>query len=288
MVSLVRMALRIGLRPLDEVRHQVAQLDASSLTTGVQVHTQTSELQPVIAQLNTLLRRLDAAFARERQFSSDVAHELRTPLAELRTLTEVGMRWPDDTHAVTQYFADARAIGLHMEQIVVSLLTLTRCEAGRQQVRLHPVNLRELVDASWAIVARLAEDKALTFQCAVPATCCVMSDGDLLRTVLNNLLNNAVTYSPPQSTVHCVATADGVTLHLTIRNPTEGLTPEDIPHIFERFWRKDPARQVGDHSGLGLAIVKALSELLNLKVHACLDAEHDFAISISLPCVLRG
>jgi two-component system sensor histidine kinase QseC len=284
MVGLVRVALRIGLRPLDDMRQQVANLDVHSLTVGVQVHTQTSELAPVVAQLNALLHRLDAAFVRERQFSSDVAHELRTPLAELRTLTEVGKRWPDDTDAVTQYFGDAHAISLHMERIVVSLLTLARCDSGTQQIAWQPSNVCELVDASWSSVAHLAREKALTFQCRIPPTCCVISDQDMLRTMLSNLLSNAVTYSPPQRMIHCVATPDGEMVRLTIRNPTEDLTPDDVPHVFERFWRKDPARTTGDHSGLGLAIVQALAALLHIGVEAALDAERNFVITLSFPC----
>jgi signal transduction histidine kinase len=110
----------------------------------------------------------------------------------------------------------------------------------------------------------------------------------MLRSVLSNLLSNAVTYSPPQRAIHCVATTDGETVHLTIRNPTADLTPDDVPHVFERFWRKDPARSTGDHSGLGLAIVQALAALLNIGVDAALDAERNFVISLSLPCVTQG
>lgn len=140
MVMLVRLALRAGLRPLDDMRHQVSQLDADSLTTGIQLHTKTAELMPVVHQINALLHRLDAAFSRERQFSSDVAHELRTPLAELRALTEVGGRWPDDQDAVEQYFTDAHGICEQMERVVISLLTLTRCERGAQPVQMKPIH----------------------------------------------------------------------------------------------------------------------------------------------------
>jgi two-component system, OmpR family, heavy metal sensor histidine kinase CusS len=283
LVILVRLTLRLGLRPLDEIRRQVARLDIRSLTTGIRIRTQTTELSPIVRQLNDLLRRLDAAFLRERQFSSDVAHELRTPLAELRTLTDVGLRWPEDTQAVTQYFADAQAICLHMERIVVSLLTLARCEEGTLQVSSQPINVRELVEASWALVAHPAEEKTLTFQYTIPPTYCVTSDRALLHTVLNNLLHNAVAYSPPQSIIHCVAAAEGQAMRLTIRNLTDDLTPADLPHVFERFWRKDPARTAGDHTGLGLAIVQALSALLHLGVDVALDAEHHFVIALSFP-----
>lgn len=283
MVVVVRLALRFGLCPLDDVRQQAERLDASSLTTGIQVRRPTSELAPVLRQFNALLRRLDAAFTRERQFSSDVAHELRTPLAELRTLTEVGLRWPDDKQTVVQYLADAQAIGLHMEHIVGSLLTLARCESGTQQVSLQPLPIRQLVEASWAPVARLAQEKTLAFQCTIPPVCCVTSDSGMLLTIVSNLLSNAVTYSPPRRAIHCVATPQGSTVHLTMSNPTDDLTPADMPHVFERFWRKDAARTVGDHAGLGLAIVQALSDLLHVGVRADLDAKHNFVITLSLP-----
>ncbi|MDH3601506.1 MAG: ATP-binding protein, partial [Candidatus Tectomicrobia bacterium] len=251
-------------------------------TSGLEVHTQTQELMPVVQQLNAMFRRLDAAFARERQFSNDVAHELRTPLAELRMLTEVGGRWPDDQKAVIQYFADAHAICEQMEGVVFSLLTLTRCERGVQPVQRTPLNLLELIETTWLSVERTAAEKSHDFECDVSPEIVVHSDRDILLMLLRNLLENAVFHSPANSTICCIATQDGATLRLTISNPAADLSSEDMPHLFERFWRKDVARSDGSHAGLGLAVVKAFSDLLGLDVQARVGQHQMFAITLSL------
>ena len=282
MVALVRVALRVGLRPLDAVGQQVSRLDIDSLATGIQLHTETAELMPVVAQLNALLHRLDAAFSRERQFSSDVAHELRTPLAELRVLTEVGGRWPDDRHAVEQYFADAHVICEQMERVVISLLILTRCERGAQPVRIAPIDLHDIVAASWQSVAQTAAEKAQRLECQIPPSCAIASDYDMLLMVLSNLMGNAVLHSAPSSLIRCEAIQSGDKTDLTISNPAKDLTAADVDHVFERFWRKDTARSDGRHSGLGLSIVKAFADLLNADVQVCLHDEQTFAIRLSL------
>lgn len=282
MMGLVRVALRRGLRPLDDIREQVAHLDEHSLDTRLQMLTKTQELAPVVDQLNALLQRLAAAFARERQFSSDVAHELRTPVAELRTLTEVGLRWPDDREAIAHYFTDAHEISLQMERVVHTLLTLTRCESGTQQIRRVTVNLLELVDTCWLTVKQTAQQKSLVFHCDVSSSYMVTTDRDVLIMVLSNLLSNAVTYSSSPGQIGCIARQDGTTIRLIISNPTDRLTHEDLPHLFERFWRKDPARSDASHAGLGLSVVEAFSNLLGLNVRAELHDQHIFSITMSL------
>jgi two-component system sensor histidine kinase QseC len=282
MVMLIRLALRAGLRPLDDIGQQASQLDADSLTTGIQLHTETAELMPVVNQINALLYRLDAAFNRERQFSSDVAHELRTPLAELRALTEVGGRWPDDRTAVEQYFADAHGICEQMERVVMSLLTLTRCERGVQPVQITPIHLGKIVATSWQSVKQTAAAKSQRFDCHIPPSTAIMSDYDMLLLVLGNLFGNAVLHSAPSSVIRCVETLNGRKTYLTISNPVKDLAVEDLDHIFERFWRKDTARSDGMHSGLGLSIVKAFSDLLNFDIQARLDEEQGFSIRLSL------
>jgi signal transduction histidine kinase len=282
LVALVGLALTIGLRPLDDIKRQVATLDALSLNSGIQVQTQTRELAPVVDQLNAMLRRLDAAFARERRFARDVAHELRTPLTELRVLADVAMRWPDDQRAISEYFRDVQDITLQMERIVVALLTLGRCESGMQLPQKNRVNLRELVEISWRTIAREAREKGLAFVCDVSSSLRIETDGDMLSVVLQNLFSNAVTYSPPHQQVRCTATLHAERVRLSISNRTDTLTPEDLPHLFERFWRKDPARTASHHAGLGLSVVKAFADVLDLEVDVSLEGHRLFHVTVSV------
>ncbi len=282
MVVLVRLALRAGLRPLDDMRQQVSHLDIDSLTAGIQLQTETEELTPVVHQVNALLHRLDAAFNRERQFSSDVAHELRTPLAELRMLTEVGGRWPDDRDAIVQYFADAYGICEQMERVVITLLTLSRCERGVQPVHVTPIHLSQIVVTSWQSVVQTATEKSQRLDCQISTSYMVRSDYDMLLMVLMNLLSNAVYHSEPSSVIRCIAAQNGAETLLTISNPVQDLMAEDLHHMFERFWRKDIARSHGTHAGLGLSIVKAFSDLLSCDIQADLDPGRTLSIRLSL------
>jgi signal transduction histidine kinase len=130
LAGLTQVALRVGLRSLDRLNHQVRALDVTSLGTRVDVETPPEEIAVVVEQINALLGRLEAGFKRERRLSSDIAHELKTPIAELRNLCEVGARWPGDRAAVQTFFEDARAIALQMDRVVLHLLALARYEAA--------------------------------------------------------------------------------------------------------------------------------------------------------------
>jgi signal transduction histidine kinase len=164
LAGLTQAALRVGLRSLDRLNRQVRALDVASLGTRVEVEAPDQEIAVVVEQINALLDRLEAGFKRERRLSSDIAHELKTPIAELRNLCEVGTRWPEDRVAVRAFFQDARAIALSMERIVVHLVALARYDEGREQVWRTPVRVAEVVDAAWKPLARAAAAKRLEYR----------------------------------------------------------------------------------------------------------------------------
>ena len=164
LAGLMQLALRVGLRSLDRLTGQVRALDVGSLDARVDVTKPPREIAVVVEQVNALLARLEAGFTRERRLSSDIAHELKTPIAELRNLSEVGARWPEDRATVRQFFEDAGAIAQQMERIVVHLLALARYDEGRERVWTAPVQVAEVVDAAWKPLAREALAKGLEFR----------------------------------------------------------------------------------------------------------------------------
>jgi len=268
---LVNISLRIGLRPLDEVTLQVQGLDARTLDARLRISSPPAELLPVIDQLNALLERLQQAFDRERRLSSNVAHELRTPIAELRSLAEVGSHWPDKREMVLQFFDDVHAISLQMEKTVSHLLALARFDSGLEIARKTQVHLEAVVDTAWRHQAREAAKKNIVLALDVPPSLTLRTDPDKLELMLLNLLGNAVGYSPPGSTIRCFAQAQHQGITLTVANPTVHLQQTDLPMLFDRFWQKDPARTGGKHTGLGLALVRAFAELLEIEIAVHLD-----------------
>ena len=261
---LVHVSVRRGLRPLDDISRQVETLDAERLDTRVRMQPETLELAPVVERLNALLARLQVAFERERRFSSDIAHELRTPIAELRSLAEVGARWPEDRESVRSFFEDVQAIARQMETLVVNLLSLARCDSGLERLETAEVELRDLIEETWSRFAPEAEKKGLAFAFAAGPPVTVVSDRGKLSLILSNLFSNAVAYSPAGSTVSCSVDEAGI----MVANPAPLLEPGDLPHLFERFWRKDAARTGSLHAGLGLPLAKACAEVLGWGVGA--------------------
>lgn len=278
--ALVRWAVASGLEPLGEVGRQVQALDASRLEGRVAVQPPVAELAPVVGQLNALLGRLEAALQRERRFSSDVAHELRTPVAELRNLAEVGERWPDDREAVRAFFLDVQSIARQMQSTVSTLLALTRCEGGLERPEPGEVSLAQLLAETWAALEPMAAARGLRLELEAPSGA-IVADREKLVIILANLLSNAVTYSPEGSTVTATARVEGAALEITVSNPAPHLTAEDLPHLFERFWRKDAARSDGQHTGLGLALARSLATVLGLELTAALRPDQHLELRLA-------
>jgi two-component system sensor histidine kinase QseC len=283
LAGLMQLALRVGLRSLDRLTAQVRALDVSSLAARVDVAKPPREIAVVVEQVNALLARLEAGFTRERRLSSDIAHELKTPIAELRNLSEVGARWPDDQASVRQFFEDAGAIAQQMERVVVHLLALARVDEGREQVWRTPVWVAEVVDAAWKALTRDAAAKRLEFRQEISRDLRFETDAEKFSLVVSNLLANAVAYSPVGSTVVCASEETSARASVSFTNRAENLEPQDLGVMFDRFWRKDEARTGGRNVGLGLSLVRALADLLGLEVEAQLLPDRRFRITVSQP-----
>jgi two-component system sensor histidine kinase QseC len=281
LAGLTQVALRVGLRSLDRLDRQVRALDASSLGMRVAVEAPPREIAAVVDQVNALLGRLEAAFRRERRLSSDIAHELKTPIAELRSLAEVGGRWPEDRAAVRRFFEDARAIALQMERVVVHLLALARYDEGREPVRTTRVRVGDVIEGAWTPLAQEAGLKRLEFRQQVSPALELETDPDKFALMVANLLGNAVAYSPPGTAVVCASEERDGRASIRFSNRTDNLEPEDLPVMFDRFWRKEEARTGGKSVGLGLSLVRAMADLLDMEVVTRLDRDRTFHLTLT-------
>ena len=281
LAALIAVSLRIGLRPLDRIARQVQNLEADSLGRKVNLGSAPRELAPVVDQLNGLLTRLEAAFGRERQLTSDIAHELKTPIAELRNLCEVGARWPGDPAAAQKFFEDAWAIGLQMERIVAHLLALARFDEGAEQVHMGRVDVSEVLSAAWRPLEKLALEKGLVLENRIQPEGALETDREKLQLILSNLLSNAVDYSRPGTEITCRFDSSNGRSSLTVSNYAPGLDRTDLAVMFDRFWRKDVARSGGRNVGLGLAVVRAFSALLGFEIETELAADNQLQITLS-------
>lgn len=280
-VGVVIIVVRRELRSLSSIASQAAMIDASSLETRFPTAALTGELRPICERLNDLLARLEASFARERRFTSDVAHELRTPIAELRTAVEVALKYPNDAATSTRALKDALAVAQQMEGISSGLLALARCEAGLLERKLEPISLAGTISSILPGLMREIEAKEISISVELPEGLCWFSDAIAFRPILVNLLTNAVEYTPAGGWIRITLETKGSGDELRVTNRAMHLTREDVPHVFERFWRKDPEGSATGHSGLGLALAKTLADFLGFDLRAELSAEKEFAIALS-------
>jgi len=277
LAGLVRLSLRLGLAPLSRLVDRIERLDAGSLGERIDPTDVPAEISVVVQRVNDLLARLETSFAREKAFSDHLAHELRTPLAELRAATEVGLRWPDDPVSVAASLEDARAIGLHMERIAENLLALARSESAQEAPVEEEVPLRTAIEEAWRPLARAAAERKIELRNEIPEGLSVPTDRAKLGLILANLFDNAVVHGTPGGWVACRALPSNngssakAPLGLEVSNPTADLSSNDLPHLFDRFWQKDPSRS-GPHAGLGLPLVASLGRALGLAVAAQLVA----------------
>ncbi len=261
-VAVVLWAVRRGLRPLDDLGTTAEGISAANLNFRFSAVDLPAELQPIAIRLNSLLERLDQAFQRERRFTANVAHELRTPIAELRASTEIAAKWSDDSSLTAKAVQDGLAVARRMEAIVASLLALVRSDAGKSIVNSEVLDVSEIVEDTRKSVDPAIRERCIKWKSDIPHGATVRADRRLLSSLLLNLMANAVEYSRQgeQVVVGCMTRKSVTTI--VIENPCSDLMPSDLPYLLEPFWRRDQARTESGHLGLGLTIAKSYADAL--------------------------
>lgn len=257
--TLLWWGVRRGLAPLDHLVAEIAAVDATSLAIRLSPAALPLELQPIAGRLNQLLERLGKAFDREKRFTADVAHELRTPLAEMRTLAEVNLIAPLQTpQENAANWQEVAAISLRMESLAVRLLELARAEQSQWEIQPASIVPAVALSATWTRFAALAAERQITLSAELPADLRLHTDPVLFDTILTNLVGNAIHHASRSSSLE--VTHHGHTLRF--RNRADDLRPADLPLLFERFWKKDDSRRDARRHGLGLSLARELATLL--------------------------
>jgi len=248
--------VRSGLLPLQRIASEVQRRDVHSLMP-IAVTSLPREVAPLVLELNRLLIRLHSAFQAQRAFTADAAHELRSPLTAVRLDLQLLDRAPDAAARL-----EARAnLGAAVDRaihLVEQLLTLARNEPRDEKGELSPVLLETAASEGIADTHALALARGIDLGLDAEPDVRVMGDRDALRTLVRNLVDNAVRYTPAGGRVQVRAakTPQGAMLEVCDSGP--GIAPADRERVFDRFYRRASAPQGG--SGLGLAIVKAIAD----------------------------
>lgn len=219
------------------------------------------ELRPFAEAFNQGLHHLYTAIARERRFAGDVAHELRTPLAEIRTSAEGALREADPARARRALGATIEA-SARMQRGVDTLLLLARLESGQHSLAPDPLDLAALLKALIADAQRSADRPPL--RVSLPESAWVQSDQGVIERIVSNLLGNALEYAPAEDDIECRLTRDAAGWTLAITNTAPELQAADLEQFGLRFWRKDSGGGSAGHAGLGLPLALALARAIDL------------------------
>lgn len=273
-----------GLRPLNAIAAEIAAIRENDLTARIGAQHVPTEAAPVKNRLNELLSRLEASFNRERQFNADVAHELRTPLAGIRSTIEVTLTRPRDATEYQAALSDCLEISEGMQSVVNNLLMLTRLDTQRIGFKNERVQLAELVDSCWRPFADRADERRVAFENRIAAEMAFQSDREHLSMVFANLLANAIEYADEGGHISTTARRTDGHVEIEVSNTGCTLTTEQISRVFDCFWRGDSARSdTGAHCGLGLALVQRLVQALGGSAVAELQPGGTFTLRLIFP-----
>ncbi|MEN9355380.1 MAG: Sensor kinase CusS, partial [Fibrobacterota bacterium] len=264
--------VRRSLWPLHRLAAGLERLDAEHLGSFKPVDVPT-EARPLLDALVETLRRLETSFRRERSLLSNLAHELRTPLAGLRTTLEVGLT--DDEKHARQAMRDSLGITLQMQGVIDSLLLLGRLEAGSLSPRLSSIPLRTLLEG--------IRDRIGDLDCESVDDLPILADPGWMRIVLGNLFDNARRHAGPDGMIRFDVSMELDRIRISLSNDGCELGPEEVERVFERFWRKDAVRSIESrNSGLGLTLCRELVERMDGTISAIVPEPGVFEVVILL------
>ncbi|GLQ46014.1 two-component sensor histidine kinase [Dyella lipolytica] len=252
--------VRRALRPLRTMAAQAKVITAHRLDARMSLEQAPIELQQLTSSLNDMLERLEQGFARVWQFTVDLAHDLRTPLSNLRGTNEVALTRP---RSVAEYES---LLGSNIEECervsrtIESVLFLARAENPQFALNLVEMDLAEQLGAMADYFEGPSSEAGISID--VSAKGSVFADRELFRRAVNNLLANAIRYTPQGKTIFLRGLAHADEVVVSVENPGKGIDDEQLERIFERFFRGDRSRSDSANSaGLGLAIVKSIMDL---------------------------
>jgi len=246
-----------ALSPIDRLTGLARRISAEDLSQRLDLKLPDDEVGRLARTFDEMIARLDAAFRRQREFTADASHELRTPLTAIKGQVEVALGKPRDADSYREVLQVVNEEVDRMIRLVGSLLTLARADAGQIPIASEAVNLPELVAAAVEQVRPAMERRDVELHLEPGAAVTLGADEDLLLQLLLNLLDNAGKYTPSGGRVTVGwAVGDGQA-KVWVRDTGVGIAPEDLPHIFDRFYRVDKARSRAEGgSGLGLSICR--------------------------------
>ena len=275
-------------RPVGELRDGIAKMAAGDLSARVNVRGK-NEFGELAAAFNSMSERIELLDKSRSQFVSNASHELKTPLSTMKILIESLLyQDPMDPGMTKEFLGDINKEIDRLSRIVSDLLTLVNIDSGGMKLKLADLDLNGLLQEQVRRLAPLARENGIELDCAAKETMEVNGDALKLQQVVYNIIDNAIKYTPRGGSVTATISRQGKKALLTIQDTGIGIPAEDLPHIFDRFYRVDKARsrETGG-TGLGLSIVRQIVQLHGGDIRAESEPGKGTAFIVELPLAPR-
>src|SRR5437667_3713193 len=271
---------RRGLRPLEEMKRSLERTGPTHLNERVASANWPRELQPLAIAFDEMLKRLDDSFTRLSQFSADLAHELRTPIANMLGEAQVALSRDRNSAEYRETIESTIGECERLSGIVDNLLFVARADAAREPVARKRFDARAAVEKIAAVYETIAEDHHVAISCSGDGY--IYADPNLFERAVGNLLDNALRFTPENGSIE-IALADGPTdFEVAVSDNGSGIAPEHLPRVFDRFYRAQPSPG-SDGAGLGLALVKSIVDLHGGTARIQSEIDRGTTVSLTFP-----
>ena len=271
-----------AIRPIEDISATAVKISAGDLSQRINIADTESELGRLANILNSTFARLDAAFSQQKQFTSDAAHELRTPVSVMLTQTQTALNRERDAASYKQTVEACQRAAQRMRKLIESLLALARFDAGQEVLNRQRFDFSKTINDCAEMVQPLVDERGVKISIeAGPLE--ITGDSGRLAQVVTNLLTNAIQYNQPGGEVRVTLAAQNGLAVLTVTDTGQGIAPEDLPRVFSRFFRADPSRTGAGNAGLGLAISKAIVEAHGGTLVVASEANAGATFTVRLP-----
>lgn len=271
------------LNPINQMTEDANQISAKDLSKRLDVKESKDELKDLSMAFNQLLDNIEESYQKQRSFVSDASHELRTPLAIIQGYADLLHRWGKENPSILEESIDAiKSETKDMQTLVEQLLFLSRSDEKRLNFDFHVVDFREQMESICSEFKRL--DLAHYYSCShTGSNFTIIADDSAIRQLLRIFLDNAKKYTPSEGQIKVILSSYPSNVCLTISDSGIGIDPEDLPHIFDRFYRADKARRREGGKGLGLSIAKEIIKLHNGRIDVKSQKDLGTTIHIEFP-----
>jgi len=280
----VWVTIKRGAEPINELGSRIEAIRDDDLAVRLDEGAALRELAPIVHKFNLFLDRLEESFSRERGFTSDAAHELRTPLAGLKSTIEVALARKRQGPEYRETLESALEIVQQLENLVKSLLALARLESGQERARKSEVRIENCIRDVWGPYIRAAASKKIQTSLNMNNGRILSIDRNLLVQVLEELFRNAVYYVDPGGSVRIDLFQDGGMTKLAVSNTGSKVSAEETGRVFDRFWRGGHfGEDTGVRFGLGLPIVSKIVETLGMQMEVRSELDGEFVVTLVMP-----